>query len=277
MKSITLFILTLYCCLSATAQQTTVPLSALPVIGISQNASIHFISPEKISFVDISSPALAGDLPGKNMFRLKVKPDSAGRIRNGDAGTITIVGESFLAQYRLCYLPADKTELITSEVEISPGDMHQLDISGVELSSLQLRSTALSMLSDRGRAPLKSISDYGISIQLNAIASCADFILLDISFYNSTNLPFDVDELRFKIEDRKINKATNLQTIELKPVFQLYPFEYFKKRYRNIYVLKKATFPADKRLNIELSEKQVSGRNLKLSLRYADLLHADTF
>jgi hypothetical protein len=42
-------------------------------------------------------------------------------------------------------------------------------------------------------------------------------------------------------------------------------------------VLKKLTFPNDKVLTIEMSEKQISGRTITLSIDYEDVLHADSF
>ena len=42
-------------------------------------------------------------------------------------------------------------------------------------------------------------------------------------------------------------------------------------------VLKKMTFPNDKVLTIELSEKQISGRTIYLSVDYEDVLSADSF
>ena len=51
----------------------------------------------------------------------------------------------------------------------------------------------------------------------------------------------------------------------------------FKKGYRNIIVLKKMTFPNDKVLSIELSEKQISGRTISMNLDYEDVLAADAF
>ena len=37
------------------------------------------------------------------------------------------------------------------------------------------------------------------------------------------------------------------------------------------------TFPNDKILTIELSEKQISGRTINLSIEYEDVLSADSF
>ena len=47
--------------------------------------------------------------------------------------------------------------------------------------------------------------------------------------------------------------------------------------YRNVAVLRKLTFPNDKVLTIEMSEKQVSGRTITLSIDYEDVLYADSF
>jgi len=248
----------------------------LPVIGISRSVSLHFISPEPIQYVDLSSHAIKGDLPVKNLLRLQILADSLEKIANSrDGGTVTIVGEKFIAQYRLCYLPPEKTEFISSQIDIQPEYMKPLDISAVGLSTNERKANALAMLKDRSAACIRQSDDYGIEIRLNRIYTVGDEVFLDISFNNRTNIPYDVDELRFKIEDKKINKATNVQSTEIHPLFQLYPFERFKSRYRNIYVLKKATFPENKVLNISLTEKQLSGRNLSLIIKYKDILGAD--
>lgn len=261
------------------AQQTQgVTIGQVPIIEISRSVSLHFISPEKISYVDLSSAAMIGDLPEKNILRIKVVPDSiSSLISTGDAGLVTVVGESFIAQYKLVFLKSSDSGQISTQVNILPSHMSPLDISGISLTQSDFRSNALRLLKERHKKPISRQSMFGISITVSRILSLGDFVLLDLGFTNDTNLGFDVDEIRFKIEDRKINKSTNVQSVEISPVFQLYPFESFKKSYRNIYVLKKATFPGDKIFNIELSEKQISGRNLRVALRYSDILEADTF
>ncbi|KRT17732.1 hypothetical protein ASU31_00085 [Pedobacter ginsenosidimutans] len=261
------------------AQQTQgVTLGQVPAIGISGTVSLHFISPEKISYVDLSSAALIGDLPEKNLLRVKVVQDSISSLNSGsDAGLVTVVGESFIAQYKLVFLPHSDSGQISTQVNILPSTMRPLDISGISLTQSDFKVNAFRLLNLSNKKPVSTQSMFGISIIVNKVLSLGDFVMLDLCFSNDTNLRFDVDELRFKIEDRKINKSTNIQSVEVSPVFQLYPFERFKKSYRNIYVLKKATFPGDKIFNIELSEKQISGRNLRVALRYSDILDADTF
>jgi len=263
----------------ARAQQVgAVTLGQIPTIGISGSVSLHFISPEKISYVDLSSAALIGDLPEKNILRIKAIPDSIpSLIAGSDAGLVTIVGESFIAQYKLVFLKDSSTGQISTQIDILPVNMRPLDISGISLTHNDFKTNAFRLLNHQYKKSINKHSAFGISITVNQVFSLGDFVMLDLGFSNDTNLSFDVDELRFKIEDRKINKSTNLQSVEISPVYQLYPFERFKKSYRNIYAIKKATFPGDKIFNIELSEKQISGRNLSISLKYSEILKADTF
>ena len=114
-------------------------------------------------------------------------------------------------------------------------------------------------------------------MRLNNLYSIGDYFFVDYSIENATNIKFDIDEIRLKLNDKKITKATNNQTIDIKPTLILNRTTSFKKGYRNVVVIKKMTFPNDKILTIEMSEKQISGRTLKLDINYEDVLAADSF
>ena len=94
---------------------------------------------------------------------------------------------------------------------------------------------------------------------------------------NKTNIRFDIDELRVKLTDKKVQKATNNQSIELPLALVLDHGKSFLHGYRNVIVIKKMTFPNDKVVTIELSEKQISGRTISISVDYEDVLSADAF
>jgi len=99
---------------------------------------------------------------------------------------------------------------------------------------------------------------------------------LDIGYHNNTNLSYAIDALHFRIDDKKITKATNVQSLEISPEYTLFSTPMFLRSYRNIFALKKLSFPGNKVLHIELNEKQVSGRVIMLSISYHDILNADT-
>ncbi len=280
MKSLLLFIAAILAALSLQAQQSPATFrNQLPQLLLEAGVSLHIISPEPISYVDISSEQIIGDLPQENVLRLKWTPDSlVGSTARTDIslGVLTVVGESFMAQYDLCFNARAGMAFIPASYTINPSEIKPL-VGEQHVSTAELREHALAMLANRKSSPIRKTRDHRAGLQLNAVYTLGDLVLLDITATNSTNLRYEIDQLRMKIEDRKITKATNVQAIEIEPIWQLYPHDSFKRSFRNIYVLRKMTFPANKVLHIQLSEKQLSGRTLDLKVKYKDILKADTF
>jgi conjugative transposon TraN protein len=273
MKSIILTLNLLLAIFGVFAQ--TKPLERLPVVETNPNSTLHFISPESIQYVDISSNEIVGDLPLKNILRLRVRQDSTSKRSPRPSNVvITIAGESYLAQYQVRYKSGNQDSLPT-RVEITPDKVIPLDLDRIELSSSTLKHFAYKVFSEQRRKSLIKESHTRIEAKLNNVYSVGDYIFLDVSYANKTNLPFEIDEARFKIEDKKITKATNSQSIEVTPVLSLFPNTRFKRYYRNVFVFKKFTYPGSKILNISLAEKQISGRNIELKIPYKELLEAD--
>ncbi len=248
----------------------------LPKIYIDEEISLHFLSPQPIQYVDISTDILVGDIPLENMFRVKAVRDSVSELNgyNKSLGVVTIVGQKFIAQYDLWY--AHDERQLKTQVEILPIHTHPLEVGKIPMSDQELRYFSMEIFKAKNKKPIIENSQYGINGQVNQVYTVDDYIFLDISFHNTTNLKFDLDQLRFKIEDKKITKATNVQSMEIEPEYQLFSPNSFEKKYRNVFVFKKVTFPNSKVLVIELTEAQISGRTLYLHLLYSDLLNADT-
>jgi conjugative transposon TraN protein len=261
MKTI-LFCLLVLCAPNLYAQEK------LPVVYLPENLTIHFISPEPIQYVDISTKDLIGDLPLKNVLRLKLR-DS---LKSFLGSVVTVAGEKFIAQYRL--LPGYPG--VPTEVNIVPADMLPLDISGIDLSQNQLKGLALRLIAKSPDKHMEKVKAFGIKGTLNHVYTVGDYIFLDIGYHNKTNLKYDIDDFRFKVDDKKVTKAANNQSVEIKPEFVLFSPPAFSKNYRNIFVFKKMSFPGNKVLHAELSEKQLSGRVITLSISYQDILDADT-
>jgi conjugative transposon TraN protein len=251
----------------------------LPVVYLLPNVTVHFISPEPIQYVDISTKQIIGDLPVKNILRIRhVLVDSLKVHAFGDTdadAVVTIVGEKFIAQYHVISSPDVVAGAIQTDIEIGPAEVRPLEVPGVGLSQPELHQYALHLMAQKADKHLQHISAYGIKANLNHVYTLGDYIFLDIGYQNKTNLRYDIDELRFKIDDKKVTKASNVQSVEIKPEFTLFDRSFFKKHYRNVFVFKKFTFPGNKLLHIELSEKQLSGRIVTLQVAYSDILEAD--
>jgi conjugative transposon TraN protein len=241
---------------------------SLRTVYLSQNRTLHFLSPEPIQYVDISNKVLAGDLPLKNVLRLRLK-DSLARFTDA---VVTIAGEKFIAQYRVLRGHTGTP----AEISIDPQDTRPLDISGIGFSQNQLKAMALAVFSEKPKGEVEKVKDFGMTGRLNQVYTAGDYVFLDISYKNDTRLRYDIGDLRFRIDDKKVNKASNVQSVELKPEYVLFTVPAFTKRYRNIFVFRKMSFPGNKVLLVELTEKQPSGRILTLKIAYQDILDADT-
>ncbi|MBS1527802.1 MAG: DUF4138 domain-containing protein [Bacteroidetes bacterium] len=244
--------------------------SNLPVVYLPENVSVQFISPEPIQYVDISAKTMIGDLPLKNVLRIRLRDST----KVADA-VVTITGEKFMAQYRIIRADSITARDSRTEIPIALSDTRPLDISGVGLSQIQLKTMALDLFAKSPRANIETSEAFGVKAALYHLYTAGDYIFVDLGYRNKNNLWYDVDELRWHIDDKKIAKATNVQSVELKPEFVLFDITRFQKSYRNIIVLRKLSFPGNKILHIELSEKQISGRVVTLSIPYQDLLDAD--
>ncbi|UZD21172.1 conjugative transposon protein TraN [Algoriphagus halophytocola] len=263
--------------ISANAQQNgTLLKTQLPRVYIDEDISLHFLSPEPIQYVDISTNDMIGDIPLENVFRVKAVRDSVANLNgyNKSLGVVTIIGQKFIAQYDLWY--AHDERQLKTQIEILPINTNPLEVGEIPMSDQELRFFATEAFKDKKKNKITQNTQYGVTGQVNNIYTVDDYIFLDISFKNKTNLKFDLDQLRFKIEDKRILKATNVQSIEIEPEYQLFSTDRFDRKYRNIYVFKKVTFPNSKVFTIELTESQISGRALKMQVKYYDLLNADT-
>ena len=289
MKTI-LYSLLLFTAQFLTAQTATKEqiISDLPEIEITEGINLHIISPEPIQYVDLSTLKLTGDLPATNIARIKItdSPESneTEKIKKQttftsgqNIGVITVVGQSFIAQYKAIYRNSENLNTITN-IHIQPEDMQPIEFDKMVFSNLELRKFAMDIIQKKSEEhPIREEKNLKLNIQLNNVYVMSDYIFLDMTFKNNSNLSYDIEDLKFSIEDKKIYKATNNQSIEMIPIFQLNPQKHFRKNFRNIYVFKKFTFPNSKVMMIRLIEEQLSGRTIEMKVNYFDILKADTF
>lgn len=286
---ILLYSLLLFTAQFLTAQTATREqiISNLPELEITEGINLHMISPEPIQYVDLSTEQLTGDLPATNIARIKITDNHAlGKDKNKHStfflsgetvGIITVVGQSFITQYKAVYRNADNLNTVTN-IHIQPEAMQPIEFDKMVFSNFELRKFAMDIIQKHNeKKPIRAEKTLNLDIQLNNVYVMGDYIFLDMSFKNSSNLSYDLEALKFSIEDKKIHKATNNQSIEMAPLFQLNPQKHFRKNFRNIYVFKKFTYPNSKVMMIRIIEKQLSGRTIEMKVNYSDILKADTF
>lgn len=241
---------------------------------IPSNATVHFVSPEPIEYVDISSPDIQGDLPEKNIFRLRPE---AGKIHPGDKFTATIVTQKYISVYKLTMADPLSNDSSLSNgayvISINPNDAVQVNQSDV-LSNQQCFDLAVKAINKKRSIFDVNTKGYGMKMYVTNIFSVGDYIMVRLEVKNKTKLQFDIDQIRFKIIDKHQVKATISQDMELMPVYSLYETNgsIITNRFNNFYIFKKFTYPTQKLLEIEMTEKQYSGRRLNLKIEYNQVL-----
>ena len=225
----------------------------LELLTVNEQVTTVITATEPVRFVDISTDKVAGDQPLGNTVRLKPK-EGADVNADGDIlAIVTIITERYRVQYALIYTTrlseavTDKTVLLS---EIIPYNNPSVSMSTEEMARFARR-----IWDSPAKYRNVGAKKHHMDIRLNNIYTAGDYFFIDFSVENRTNIRF----------------------VELSPALLLETGTSFLHGYRNVAVLRKLTFPNDKVLTVELSEKQISGRTITLSIDYEDLLHADSF
>ncbi len=256
-----------------------IPATAKEKILVNSEVTTHIVMPENIKMVDLSTTKIIGNQCADNIVRIKpfIEADSVlTHYREGELmGTLTLIGERHLAQYDVVYTAAPSRAASIHRVPYAGLDSYINPEVSMPQSEMARYAWAVY---GSGRKYNQVVSKAnGMKAIVNNIYSIGDYFFIDYSLQNSTKIAYDIAEVRVKLTDKKEVKATNSQTVELSPVYSLNLAKKFKKSYRNVLVLDKLTFPDEKVLRIEISENQISGRVITLTVEYDDILNADGF
>ena len=255
--------------------------SANEKIYVNSEVTTHIVMPENIKLVDISTTKIVGNQCTDNIVRIKpyLESDSlqaVGSYKDNELlGTITLIGERHIAQYDILY--TQSPGMAASIFEVPYNHTQSYINPEVSMPMAEMARYAWAVYSSDRKYNQIVTKAHGMKAVVNNIYAVGDYFFIDYSLQNKTKIPYDIEEIRVKLTDKKETKATNSQTIELSPVFTLNSSRKFKKNYRNVLVLPKLTFPDEKVLRLEISENQISGRVIVLTIEYEDILHADGF
>ena len=245
----------------------------MELLTVNEQVTTVITATEPIRFVDISTDKVAGDQPISNTIRLK--PKEAGHADGDVLAIVTIVTERYRVQYALIYTTRLQEAVTDKEVQME--EQQPFHNPAVSLSTEDMYRFARQIWTSPARYRDVSNRKHRMTMRLNNIYAVGEYFFIDFSVENRTDIRFDIDEIRVKLADKKVSKATNSQVIELKPEMMLEKTKSFLHGYRNVMVVRKMTFPNDKVLTIEMSEKQISGRTISVNIDYEDVLNADSF
>lgn len=253
--------------------------SAKEKILVNTGVTTHIVMSENIKLVDISTDRIVGNQCADNIVRIKPyngNDSVAVSFSGGELlGTVTLIGERRIAQYDIVY--TDEPSLAASIFRVPYSHTESYVNPEVSMPVSEMARYAWAVYGSKRKYHQVASNAHGIRATVNNIYSVGDYFFIDYSLRNRTKIAYDIEEVRVKLADKKETKATNSQTVELSPVFSLNSARRFKKEYRNVLVLPKLTFHEEKVLLLEISESQISGRTITLSIEYEDILNADGF
>lgn len=118
---------------------------------------------------------------------------------------------------------------------------------------------------------------FGVQFLLKGMYTHSDLLYFHTQVKNTSHVPFDVDFITFKIVDKKVVKRTAMQE---QVIYPLRAYNYVTRvngrdSECTVFALPKFTIPDDKKLVVEMLEKQ-GGRHQRFEVVNEDLVRAET-
>ncbi|WP_026626762.1 conjugative transposon protein TraN [Dysgonomonas capnocytophagoides] len=245
--------------------------------------TVHVIFPAPIRYVDLGSSNIIAGKAGSSENVLRIKAAIRGFETETNMAVITEEGSYYT--FNIKY--ADEPEKLNIEMKDFMHDgiatnrpNNSMEVYLEELGSESPRIVYLINRSiyQNDKRIVKHIGSkrFGIQYLLKGIYSHNGLLYLHTQIKNSTNVPFDIDFIRFKIVDKKMVKQTAVQETVIYPL-RAYNFVSqveANRTERTVFTIDKITIPNDKQLVIELFEKN-GGRNQTFVIENDDLIWAE--
>ena len=253
-------------------------------LEITYDKTVHIIFPAPIKYVDLGSTNLiAGKADGAdNVIRVK----AAQKHFRNETNMSVITEDGNFYTFNVKY--ADEPLLLNVEMcdFIHDGETvnrpnNAMEIYLQELGSESPRLVSLIMKSihkqDKRRIRHIGCKRFGVQFLLKGLYAHNDLLYFHTQVKNSTNLPFDVDFVTYKIVDKKVVKRTAMQE---QVIYPLRAYNYVTRvngtaNECTVFALPKFTIPEDKKLVVEMYEKQ-GGRHQLFEVDNEDLVRAET-
>ena len=253
-------------------------------LEITYDKTVHIIFPAPVKYVDLGSTNLiAGKADGaENVIRVKAakkhfrEETNMGVItEDGNFYTFNVkyADEPLLLNVEMCDFIHD------GETVNRPNNAMEIYLTELDNESPRLVRLIMKSVHERDKRRIRHIGckRFGVQFLLKGLYSHGDLLYFHTEVKNSSNVPFDVDFLTFKIVDKKVVKRTAMQE---QVIYPLRAYNYVtrvdgKDSECTVFGLPKFTIPDDKKLVVEMYEKQ-GGRHQTFELENGDLVRAET-
>ena len=253
-------------------------------LEITYDKTVHVIFPAPVKYVDLgSTDLLAGKADGaENVIRVKAVTKHFRQETNMSVITedgnfysfnVKYADEPLLLNVEMCDFIHD------GETVNRPNNAMEIYLTELDNESPRLVRLIMKSVHQRDKRRIRHVGckRFGVQFLLKGLYTHSDLLYFHTEVRNSSNVPFDVDFVTFKIADKKVVKRTAMQE---QVVYPLRSFNYVtrvdgRKSACTVFALPKFTIPDDKKLVVEMFEKQ-GGRHQAFELENGDLVRAET-
>ncbi|MFL9836764.1 conjugative transposon protein TraN [Flavobacterium sp. ST-75] len=249
-------------------------------IEVTYDKTSHIIFPSGIRYVDLGSDNIVAGKAQDADNVLRVKAAVHGFDTETNFSVITEDGQFY--GFDVCY--SETPQVLGHDLAKGIGKALQSKSGTIrfeELGASPASLTALIMeaLYEKGKKAIKHIRSqgYGIGFSLRGIYIHDGKYYFDLQLENTTNIPFTIDYIKFRVIDRKVAKRTVIQERTLNPLRMYRPLLPIagNTAERNIFLLDVFTLNRGQALEIEVAERN-GGRGQVLKIRDSDLVKAQS-
>lgn len=251
-------------------------------LEVTFNKTVHVIFPSAIRYVDLgSADLLAAKADGTDNV-LRVKAALRDFSRESNLSVITEDGSyySFNVKYadEPVKLSVEMTDFLhDGEAMNRPNNALAVYMQELGQESPLLVKLIMQSIHKNNDREIKHIGSkrFGIQHTLKGIYTHNGLLYFHLQLKNSSNVPFNVDFITFKIVDKKVAKRTAIQEQVIWPLRAYNNLMLIGGQHteRMIFTLAKFTISDDKMLVVELNEQE-GGRHQRFTLDNADLVRA---
>lgn len=251
-------------------------------LEVTFNKTVHVIFPAPIRYVDLGSADLLAAKADGTENVLRVKAALRDFSRESNLSVITEDGNYYTFNVKYADEPVKLSVEMTDFLHDGEAVNRPNNALAVYMQELGQESPLLVKLimqsiyknNDREIKHLGS-KRFGIQHTLKGVYTHNGLLYFHLQLKNSSNVPFNIDYITFKIVDKKVAKRTAIQEQVIWPLRAYNNLMVIggKRTERTIFTLPKFTIPDDKMLVIELNEQE-GGRHQRFTVDNADLVRA---
>ena len=251
-------------------------------LEVTFDKTCHVIFPAAIAYVDLGSAnIIAGKADGaENVIRVK----AAKRGFKGETNMSVITEDGAYYSFNVKYarepriLNVEMTDFIhDGEAVNRPNNSMNIYLKELGSESPVLVRLVMKSIWKENKRRVKHIGSksFGIQFHLKGIYTHNGLLYFHTEIKNTSNVPFDVDYITWKIVDKKVAKRTAIQEQVIQPLrTQNFVMNIDgNTSERTVWTMDKFTMPDDKCLVVELAEKN-GGRHQSFVIENTDLVRA---